>query len=305
MLWLYILAIALPSAVADEFYNPSVPVRFDRSSINGYLSARSLGEASGMTASRSGKQVLWAINDSGDKPSLYAMDYTGSDLGVFTVRGAENRDWEDLASFYYNGKACLLIADVGDNGAERDHCTLYIVAEPDVEGSPFADVLWHIHFRYPDGPADCESVAVDTNARRAILITKRLFPCVVYSLDLMPEKNKTIRMAKKIGEFDSIPRPTVADVNEDPLYGMFRSQPTALDIDRSGAYAIILTYKNAYLYKKKKTEDWGKAFSRTPVTLEFPQLLQAEAACFGISRRNIFITSEKRFAPLIRLNFRE
>ena len=56
-----------------------------------------LREASGLVASRSHPGVLWAHNDSGDDPRLYALTTSGRHLGVFTLDGAEARDWEDLA----------------------------------------------------------------------------------------------------------------------------------------------------------------------------------------------------------------
>ena len=36
------------------------------------------------------------------------------DHGSVNLRGAINEDWEDLASFKFNGRPLLLIADVGD-----------------------------------------------------------------------------------------------------------------------------------------------------------------------------------------------
>lgn len=139
------------------------------------LQAPAANETSGLAATVSGDEGLWLVNDSGGEPVLYLVGQNGADRGRVRVETATNLDWEDLAGFSWQGKPYLLIADVGDNEARRATCTLYIVPEPArphagdaISGS--VTPAWTIEFRYPDGPRDCESVAVDAVREKVILI---------------------------------------------------------------------------------------------------------------------------------------
>ena len=56
-----------------------------------------LVEASGLVASRAQPGLLWAHNDSGGAPEVFAIGEDGSDRG-WSVAGAAARDWEDMAA---------------------------------------------------------------------------------------------------------------------------------------------------------------------------------------------------------------
>ena len=114
----------------------------------------------------------WVHNDSGDKPRIYAVDRTGTVAAVVSVAGARARDWEDMARFERDGQAYLVCGDVGDNRGKRKHVTLYIIAEPTVTAKQ-APVLAEITVTYPDGPRDCEGVAVDGSTGEILLLSKR------------------------------------------------------------------------------------------------------------------------------------
>ncbi|MDR2675845.1 MAG: hypothetical protein LBC18_13525 [Opitutaceae bacterium] len=150
-----------------------------------------INEASGLAPSRRADSLLWTHNDSDGEPVLYAIATDGRFLGSVRVAGVRNIDWEDIASFELDGRAWLLIADTGDNGTVRRDCALHVIAEPDPAAlSPAreltAAVAWSIPVRYPDGPHDCESVAVDAREGRAWLLIKRENPNRLASLPLRP-----------------------------------------------------------------------------------------------------------------------
>ena len=154
------------------------------------MQAAELVEASGLAVSRRHPDLLWALNDSGNKPLLFALDVSGGDLGQVTLVGTKNRDWEDLASFTWRGEPWLLVADVGDNRGQRDRVVLHALPEPqaDDQGRFSGEVkpAWSLTFTYPDGPRDCEAVAVDEAAGRILLLSKRRNPPMLYSLPLGP-----------------------------------------------------------------------------------------------------------------------
>ena len=138
---------------------------------------------------------------------MHAISPRGKRLGEFNLKKSDNRDWEDLASFVLDGTPYLLVADIGDNDARHKKSTLYVVEEPDVEKSAKAKVAWPIEFRYPDGPRDAEAVAVDMENRRALILSKRDIPPVLYELPLQPAGDDKLT-AKWLGTIRSLPPPS-------------------------------------------------------------------------------------------------
>ncbi len=112
--------------------------------------------------------------------------------------------------------------------------------------------VWEVRFRYPDGPRDVESIAVDPLGQQILILSKRDFPAVMYSVPL-PGQGATPRepvlTAQRLGSVGSIPRPGRADLLDNPVFGMFSSQPTTMDVHADGSVAI-LTYRRAYLFSR-------------------------------------------------------
>ena len=187
-----------------------------------------ISEASGLAASSLDDTLFWVINDSGNPATLFAIARDGRVRAKYTI-DAPNYDWEDLAAFSLDNTAYLLIADIGDNLAVRPVCNLYIVAEPKVTDTTPATVpallpvKWRIEFRYPDGPRDCESVAVDARRKRILLLSKRDKPPVLYELPLLPASG--VIQAEPVGPVTTIPPPTPEELKEP--YGYTWSRPTA------------------------------------------------------------------------------
>jgi len=254
----------------------------------GHIVNAAVVESSGLAPSRLSSDVLWTLNDSGNPPVLYALGLNGEDLGSFPVEGAENQDWEDLASFIWNHVAYLLIADTGDNREGRESCTLYVVKEPvivnpDRQNPAPLPVSWRIDFRYADGPRDCEAVAVDTAHRQVLLLSKRTDPAVLYTLPLFPSTGTSMAVAR-----------VVADVP-----GM--TWPTAMDLSSDGSQALVLTDDKVCLFRSSRPERGTSVFSSLPVCIDIPRMDQAEGACFAAGR-TIFISSENRPAQLVHLH---
>jgi hypothetical protein len=268
-----------PAVVGDPF-------------IAGNLENVEISEASGLASSRLYPGVLWTINDSGNEPLLYAVGVDGADLGTFRVEGAENFDWEALASFRWQNSAYLLIADVGDNWEQRRTVTLYIVKEPvitatGIDNGRTAAIDWQIRFTYEDGPQDCEAVAVDAVRQRVFLLSKHRLKPVLYELKLQPTDQDAIAVAHRLTAVPHI------------------NWPTAMDLTPDSLSAVVLTYNSGYLFRRRQNEDWASAFQRRPQRLRFNRLSQQEAASFGFYGKSVFVTSERRPAPLVRIDLEE
>ena len=275
----------------------------------GYLANRELNEVSGLACSRLRTDVLWAINDSGSGPFIYATDTQGGHLGKVRVLDARNQDWEDLASFRLRDVAYLLIADVGDNDEIRSDYVIYVTKEPAVTDKidpAGQSVAWEyrIRFTYEDGSRDCESVAVDLQGQKILLLSKRNVPPILYALPLFTPNRGKVQLAKRLTEVPAIPRPKLQDIIEDPRFGAYRSQPTAMDVSPDSSTAVVLTYKNGYIFHRTAEEDWVQAFKKIPQRIRLPRLRQAEALCFAADGKTLFVTSEKIPAPLLRLDLR-
>jgi len=138
-----------------------------------------LDESSGVAVSRRHPEVVWSHNDGGDG-RLYSVRPDGTILARIAVQAGDAVDWEDLDLGPCPGRAtydatgttdCLYIADVGDNQAERSTMTIVIVPEPDPTAPGSVPALGSITFRYPDGPADTEALALAPGGD-LLLITK-------------------------------------------------------------------------------------------------------------------------------------
>ena len=62
------------------------------------------------------------LNDSGDDPLLYVFDKNGKILSKNLISGAQNRDWESLAS----DENFVYIGDIGNNRGNRKDLKIYI-----------------------------------------------------------------------------------------------------------------------------------------------------------------------------------
>lgn len=253
------------------------------------MRAAQVREASGIAVSGRDPNKLWIINDSGSSPSIHLAGIDGEDFGSLELAGAKNLDWEDLASFQLDGKPRLLVADIGDNNAQRPHRILYLLDEPPLprEGARLSGttaVPREIRFQYQGGPRDCEAVAVDVAARRILLVSKRTDPPEVHELPLDPPAKPGVQTTRLIGSL-SVEAPGGSMIP-------FRNQPTAMDISADGSRAAILTYYGVFVFHRKSGEGWAEAFSRKPVVLSPHLLPQAEALAFGGGSRSIHVLTE-------------
>jgi hypothetical protein len=251
-----------------------------------------LSEASGLAVSSVDEELMFAMNDSGNDPQLFALRTDGSDLGFWTVDIDRNRDWEDLASFVYEGQPYLLIADTGDNFQWRPSIQMIVIKEPlpaELAMDAILPVAWQFSVTYPHGYRDSEAVAVDENSGSILILSKRRVPSEVYRVPLKPEAD-TVE-AVRIALLTNIPQPTELDTWEDPEYGKYRSQPTALDIkDR---LAVVVTYKDAYVFERRRRDDWSAAFSGKPHRIALPLTSQQEAGALSLDQDVLFVTTER------------
>ncbi len=141
----------------------------------GSLSDLALDELSGLARSYAFPGEYWAVNDSGS-PILYRVDATGDTQASWPIGGATHDDWEDVASYRAEGKAWIVIGDIGDNsarsgsGAPRENVQLFRFEEG--TQAPSAEQVQTLSYTYPAGPRDAEALFVDPASQDIWIITK-------------------------------------------------------------------------------------------------------------------------------------
>lgn len=292
------MGTALLFALAAEGFAADQPLPFAAPFVAGQLGEPKNREASGLAASRRTEGLLWTHSDSGGAPVLYALNADGSERGAVRIKDVKNEDWEDMAAFEQNGRALLLVADVGDNFSTRSPVALHVVAEPPADqlspGSELAvSVAYSTYFVYEDGARDCEAVAVDGAEGAVYLLSKRDVPARLYRVLLQPADKKTPATARLVGTVSHIPQPVgIQRLVPSPLFGL-RGNPTALDFSPDARRALVLVYGGPLLFERALGETWAQALARAPIALPAFDLPQAEAAAFSRDGKNIYVCSEK------------
>lgn len=246
-----------------------------------------LEESSGVARHLRQDDLLWTHNDSGDAPRLFAIDTEGRTVGVFPVEGASAIDWEDMASAVVKDQPLLFLGDIGDNEAVRPMYMIYVVREPDMPAESQAAgrllVDQELRFIYEDGSHNCEALAVDSATGMIYLITKEKSG-VAGVYELSPAfKGPDPSVARRIAALD-VPK------------------VVAMDISSDGTKAVVLTYGDAYLYRRTSGEAWASVFSRSPERLRMPFRRQGESVCFDAAGQHLYLTSEQRPAPVWRVD---
>ncbi len=156
---------------------------------NGMVTISGLSEASGLACSRNNDGVIWTHNDSGHPAQLFTVDTQGRALGVWTVPGATNVDWEDLS--YGPGPVSnityLFIGDIGDNNSVRTSMQIYQVPEPAVylawAAAPRTSAIKGVRgltLTYPNGAHNAEALFVDPWTGDAYIAIKTKTTSKVY-----------------------------------------------------------------------------------------------------------------------------
>lgn len=249
-----------------------------------------LDEISGIASSRLIDGVFWMHNDSGDEPRMFAVDSNGVTLAVCTFDGAQNVDYEDMASVIHDGTAWLYIGDVGDNSAGRASVTIHRLPEPEVQTGwrdrALTVAVESAVFRYPDGARDCEALIVDPRDGRIVLLDKSTTSCAMYAA-AWPGDGEEAAL-EHLGSFRL------------PFDFAFWRLVTGADIHPGGQRVLLRTYNAVLEYVVPPGTPLRGLFDSAPAHIfSTPGLIQAEAVCYSRDGRDILTTSEGVRPPLL------
>ena len=278
---------------------PATAARWSAPEIAGLVTDAALAETSGLAASRTRPGDWWTINDGGNAAQLHLMDDRGRHRGSVDVAGIENRDWEDLAAFEFEGRPMLLVADTGDNGGIRRELQLHAIEEPVTLDRP-ARVAWTLRFRWPDGPRDCEAIAVDAARGEVLLVSKKRVPPELFRLPLRPPADGGVLVAEPLGTLAGVAQPDADDLARNPVYGRYRAQITGAALSPNGRVLAVLSYRSLHFVVRERGAGWTAALARPVSTLVLPWVPQAEAVAFATDGLSLQIGSEQLPSPLLR-----
>ncbi len=236
-----------------------------------------------MAASRKNQGILWTHNDE-SPPCLYALSPQGKHLGVYTLNGARNRDWEDIAigpgpdpNVDY-----LYVGDIGDNNAKHKSIRVYRVPEPSVKAnqSPVninISGVEAIEMFYSDGPRNAETLMLDPLTKDIYIISKE-------------GQSKVYRAA--------YPQSITAKTKLEYVAKLPWGTATGGDISSDGRMIIVRNYFSASVWQRPKDAPLWRAFDgdECSVPLIFEQ--QGEAICFDANGSGYFTTSEHKHQPI-------
>jgi hypothetical protein len=245
----------------------------------GHVASPLATELSGLIFSPSGRNVLWAENDSGNSPSLLAMTPAGAAVAEVTVSGAQNIDWEDIAT---GPDRSILIGDIGDNLAERSSIVIYRIAEPTASGD--VPIVARYELRYPDGAHDAETLLYDRTSGQIVIVTKS--------------------WAGRAGVYVTKDPSTsgVTTLRRTGRFSLGAVEPvTGGDVSSDTRTIVLRTYDSAFLWRRGRGETVATALRHRPchVRADLSEEGQGEALALTHDAHG-FLTVPEGDHPLIR-----
>ncbi len=261
----------------------------------GRLESVEITESSGIAVSKCKPNVLWTHNDSGDSPLLFAISDKGDSLGTWRVPGAENIDWEDIASYKDpKGRCYLYVGEIGNNEFRRREMKIYKVPEPEIDDAAKGSSSKKaretqpaemVAFQYADGPHNAEALLVHPKTGDIFVLTKsRSEASGVFRI---PAGSNGVVKAAKIAE---ISVPAIPD-------GMI----TGGDISPDGTRIVLSDYFAAYELVQTEGKPFDEIWKAKPLRIELGERKIGEAVGYSADGRSIFATSEGKGSPLIRV----
>lgn len=204
---------------------------------------KELKEISGLEIASSSS--FYAINDGGNDPFIYEINYKGEIFRRIKVLNANNIDWEDICvDDTYRNK--LYIGDFGNNKNNRKNLCVYRINLRDVQTKNEVEAE-KIPFSYPDQVEcpptkrnrhfDCEAMCIVGSKWLMLFSKNNTKPyngiCSVYRLDLDDGSIKLLSEIK-LGK-----------------NGYFQNSVTAADFygtDISNHYYYLSTYSSMYKF---------------------------------------------------------
>ena len=241
-------------------------------------------EASGIADSKLNTGYLWVEEDSGNLPAITLISNTGVYRKSIFIKGATNRDWEDmmLGPGPQENVNYIYLADVGDNSEANSNYFIYRFPEPSITTDSV--FVWDkITFKYPDGSHDAEAIIMDNISKDIYIITKRDARSGIYKLPY-PQNTTGIITATFVTELTF-------------------TGTTSAASSVNGSEIVIKTYTGIYYWKRQAGETIEAVLSKPSISLGYVVEPQGESICFKNDNSGFFTLSERPFISPVSLNF--
>lgn len=225
--------------------------------------------------------ILYTLEDSGNKNAIYAIDSKGKLAKTITVSNATNVDWEDITK---DKAGNIYIGDFGNNDNERRDLCIYKVAKNQLSND-LAQAEYKISFSYPEQkefPPKKKEMFYDVesffeHSGYFYLFTKNRSKGFDGTAFIYKIKNaKGPQKAVKIGEFK-----TCNNYNHCVL--------TSATISPDGKKVALLSHDKVLIFKDFKGDLFHKG---TQTQIELNHFSQKEAIVFK-DNTTLLIADEK------------
>lgn len=274
----FVCVVFICSSCQHHFNTELIKHEFADTPVLAPVRAGLIDEASGIADSRVNPGFIWVEQDSGNPPELSLLAYNGTVSKRIYLKGATNRDWEDMAvsrgpeaGAYY-----IYLAEIGDNFQQYDNYAIFRFKEPSASTDTITSYD-KIAFKYSDGSNNAESILVDSDSKNIYIITKSDVKTNIYKLSY-PQSTTGMNEAILVG---SLPFTVVVGAAISP----------------DGTEIIVKTYTALYYWKRAASETIEQALKRPESTLGYHLEIQGEAVGFKNDNTGFFTLSEK--PPLV------
>ena len=292
--------VALVPANAEARGTPAACTGLEPGGLGGLVAETRLTELSGLAGSRRYDDVLWAHNDSGGQPEVYAMREDGTALGAYPLDGATATDWEDIAAGPGPDATgdFLYVGDIGDNDAKRPSVTVYRVPEPDAEPAPPGATLpgvEAIELTYPGGPSDAEALLVDPRTGDLVIVTKSL----TGASRVLSAPAASLQPGAPVAMVDAGARPI--PISPTAGEGLPGTMVTGGDVSPDGSLVVLRTYRSVLVFERGDDETLAEALLGEPCFGPQQEEAQGEAIAFTHDGSAYVTASEGTNVAIVRI----
>ncbi|WP_299338875.1 hypothetical protein [uncultured Psychroserpens sp.] len=224
----------------------------------------SLKETSAIELAK-GSDLLWVIEDAGNKNNLYGLNPGGKIVKDIDIDNVQNIDWEDLTS---DTDGNIYIGDIGNNSKKRKNFAIFKVSQPaTLDETTDAEV---ISFKLPKDmkSEDFESFFLHNDW--------------FYLFSKENKKTKLIKVPNQIGDHEAI------YISDYKLKGK-NTKVTSADISDDGKTVVLLNHDKLWKLTGFSSDNF---FEGTVEAVEFEHDTQKEGINL-VGSNKVLITDEK------------
>jgi hypothetical protein len=224
--------------------------------------------------------LIWTLEDSGNKPELYALDKSGKIVHTLKIQDALNNDWEDLAS---DNEGNLYIGDFGNNDNGRHDLAIYMINVHDLNKDS-APIFKRFSFFYPEQTGFPPKKREKFYDAEAFFVYKNSFYVFTKNRSMEGSDSRLYRI------------PAIEGNHPATLVGTFQTCDsfrkcaiTGADISNDGKKIALLSNQKVWLIEKFKNDAFLNGKVRE---IDLGNQSQLEGVCFK-NNSKLYLVDER------------